>query len=135
MFLNFKFFSKHAGLQANLNFQFFLLTHFWNLSSSECATCHTIIKMMLDKFYMLRQLFPTFLCVRGQQAHFTSSGLGGVGNFQKKKNLPILQIGSFFCCAWCTTILKLCETSLYTQKVFLSTILSLGKQFGSIWGQ
>ena len=83
MFLNFQFFPKHAGLQANLNFQLFWQTNFWNLRSSACTTCHTIIKMIWDNFYMLRQLISTFLCVWGQQAHFKSSSLEDLGIFEK----------------------------------------------------
>ena len=46
-----------------------------------------------------------------------------VEKYAKKKLLTKTKISKFLC-AWCSTILKIFETTLYTHKVFVATILA-----------
>ena len=98
--------------------------YFEGFVDSECASCHTIIKVVSICCFMLRQQIFAFFLVSVTIRHNSEAvPIQLVEKYAKKKLLTKTKISKFLC-AWCSTILKIFETTLYTHKVFVATILA-----------
>ena len=67
--------------------------------------------------------FLHFFSICDHQAQFWSCTYPACRKIRQKKLLTKTKISKFLC-AWCSTILKIFETTLYTHKVFVATILA-----------